>query len=183
MKILVLHPRDESTDFLVSSYRDAVKKDGDCWTVIRSTDISKKRLKEAIKRHDVIIMMGHGSEHGLFAGENRMLIDSTLVYLLREKLCCGIWCNADEFFKKYQLRGLFTGMIISEDLEANLYCVNCTLEEIEESNSRFAFALSKSFKYFYQIDNELLRDMVNAYYRSEVNPVIMFNESKVYYAD
>jgi hypothetical protein len=51
MKTLVIHPKDSTTDFLSVIYSD---KD---WTII-NTNISKKVLKEQIKTHDRIVMLG-----------------------------------------------------------------------------------------------------------------------------
>ena len=76
-------------------------------------NVSKKVLKEQIKSHDRIVILGHGTEKGLL-GFNRYIIDSTWIYLLREKNCVCIWCNANVFVKKYNLKGFYTGMIISE---------------------------------------------------------------------
>jgi hypothetical protein len=42
--------------------------------------------------------MGHGTERGLADGDFNFIVDSGLVYLLREKINIGIWCNADQFF-------------------------------------------------------------------------------------
>src|SRR5690606_14597319 len=91
------------------------------YTII-TTNTSKSFLKEQIQSHDRIVMLGHGNENGLF-GFDRFVIDSNFVYLLREKICVCIWCNADVFVKKYRLKGFYTGMIISEYDEALLYCV------------------------------------------------------------
>lgn len=82
---LVIHPKDQTTDFLSEIYLDKN------WTVI-NTNTSKKFLKEQILTHDRIVMLGHGTEKGLL-GYDRYIIDSTLVYLLREKECVCIWCN------------------------------------------------------------------------------------------
>ena len=59
-----------------------------------NTNTSKSFLKQQIILHDRIIMLGHGTEEGLI-GFNRFFINSSLVYLLREKICVCIWCNAD----------------------------------------------------------------------------------------
>jgi len=113
MKTLVIHPKDSTTDFLKVIYSE---KD---WTIIDDNNISTSKLKENIKSHDRIIMLGHGSDKGLF-GQNRLIINSNLVYLLKDKNCVCIWCNADEFVKKYKLNGFYTGMIISDYDEANV---------------------------------------------------------------
>src|ERR1035437_860766 len=113
MKTLVIHPPDASTDFLKVIY------EGKDWALI-NTNPSTKFLKEQINLHDRIIMLGHGTEEGLL-GFGRYVIDSTLVYLLREKECVAVWCNADQFVGKYGLKGFYTGMIISEIDEALMF--------------------------------------------------------------
>lgn len=142
MKTLVIHPYDYTTRFLSVIY------EGKDWTVITDTQFPKSKLKKAIQEHDRIICLGHGTEHGLIAMQSkwswRQMIDSTLVYLLREKELVFVWCNADEFAKKYDLKGFITGMIISEDEEANMFSVNATEGEIYDSNVLFSKAVADS---------------------------------------
>jgi len=167
MKTLVIHPHDPTTDFLSVIYIDHD------WTVIRE-NTSKGKLVKAIKEHNHIIMMGHGSPRGLF-GFQRLYIDSTFVQFLREKQCTCIWCNADEFVQKYKLKGLYTGMIISELGEAYDHCVKASLLDITLSNTLFADAMSEAlqctedpvfkFKQLYDLDT----------------PVGEFNKARVYF--
>ena len=169
MKTLVIHPYDPSTEFLSVIYKDHPE-----WTVM-TDDLSKKTIIEAIKNHDHIIMMGHGSPYGLFdLLNNRLLIDSTYVYLLREKQCTCIWCDADQFVQKYKLKGLYTGMIISELAEAYDHCVVADPDDVSESNTMFAQAMSEAiqctdpvfkFKSLYTLDT----------------PVGEFNKERVFY--
>ena len=169
MKTLVIHPYDPSTEFLSVIYKDHPE-----WTVM-TDDLSKKTIIEAIKNHDHIIMMGHGSPYGLFdLLNNRLLIDSTYVYLLREKQCTCIWCDADQFVQKYKLKGLYTGMIISDYDEAMSEGKSVQGDDIEESNAMFAHAMSEAiqctdpvfkFKSLYTLDT----------------PVGEFNKERVFY--
>ena len=141
MKTLVIHPTDPSTDFLSVIYEDTD------WTVLREY-ASKSFLIKSIQEHDHIIMMGHGSPQGLFDILNHtLLIDSTFVFVLREKQCTFIWCNADEFVRKYKLKGMYTGMVISELEEAINYCVRPEDDEIECSNTMFATAVKEALKH------------------------------------
>ena len=59
-KTLVIHPKDKSTDFLKVIYAGR-----DDFTVI--TEGTKEEVNTAIKEHDHIIMMGHGTPQGLFS--------------------------------------------------------------------------------------------------------------------
>lgn len=169
MKTLVIHPKDASTDFLKLIYKD---KD---WTLIDSR-LPKSQLKKAIKEHDRIVMLGHGTHLGLYEPETFLpIIDSTLVYLLREKLSVAIWCNANVFFEKYELKGFYTGMIISEYEEALYECVNTTYHEIDESNLLFARAIQKA------IDaDDMLATAQEAYVTDGLNRTMAFNEKNLF---
>lgn len=166
MTTLVIHPDDPTTDFLSVIYAD---KD---WTVIRH-NVSKTDLKIAINAHDRIIMLGHGNNYGMF-GFGRFVIDSRWVYLLRHKAVVCIWCNADLFVRKYALKGLYTGMIVSDYMEANLYCVQDKGTDIDDSNKLFAKAMSSA------VDGASLNDVLSIYNDPD-NYVINFNRQNIYY--
>jgi hypothetical protein len=138
--ILVIHPEDPTTDVLCQIYRDINA------TVVRQP-ISSSKLKKLMKSADRIIMLGHGTENGLgratykngYATDIVSVVDSSLVYLLREKKDnVYIWCHADEFVKRYDLGGFSTGMFISEVEEAEYFNVSAAQEEITESNEMFS---------------------------------------------
>ncbi len=169
MKTLVIHPQDPTTDFLKVIYKDTD------YTIINARP-SKKILKESIKAHDRIIMLGHGFEKGLFDLNGDCVIDSNLVYLLREKLCVAIWCNADVFFLKYGLKGIYSGMIISEYIESMMYSVICDYADLENSNVAFA----REMKILIE-NNDLDNFKLN--YSDIDNNVIEFNKHNVYIKD
>jgi hypothetical protein len=175
MKTLVIHPKDNSTDFLSPIYKDL-----DC-DVITGV-VSKRHLKEQIKSHDRIIMLGHGTPHGLIGYSNPQtqlfrspyfIIDSNFVYLLRAKLCVCIWCYANEFVEKYGLTGFYTGMIISEFSEAIDNCVKAEPEHICESNTLFAKTVKA------HIDSPDVEKMKTEYL-IESNGVINFNRENLF---
>ena len=166
MKTLVIHPKDSTTDFLSEIYSDKE------WSLI-STNTSKKILKEQIKMHNRIIMLGHGTEKGLL-GFDRFIIDSTLVYLLREKICVCIWCNANIFVEKYGLKGFYTGMIISEYEEAVMYNISTNLFWINDSNTDFALAIKNS------IDDNNMLEKAKQLYEGNTS-VVEFNRNNLYY--
>lgn len=169
MKTLVIHPTDPSTDFLKQIY------EGKGYTVINHNP-SNKEIKDGIKAHGRIMMMGHGVPYGLI-GHGRLVINSTHVQLLREKLCVGIWCNADQFFNKYKLRGFFSGMFISEVEEAAQYGIRITQDKIDYSNNLFA---SEFRKYESMITSHQL---IKEHYNSFDCPVIQFNNDRLYERD
>ena len=169
MKTLVIHPIDATTSFLTEIYAD---KD---WTVINHNP-SHKELKAQIAAHDRIVMLGHGTEYGLIQPNNglRLIINSDLVYLLRQKICVCIWCNADIFARKYELKGFYTGMIISEYTEAIDFAVNTTADELLYSNIWFAKCVKDS------IDAPNMLSAMKIRYDHDTNPVIDFNKKNLW---
>ena len=171
-KTLVIHPGDPTTDFLAPVYQN---KD---WSLIRAARPSKRRVKDAIKNHDRIIMMGHGYTGGLYYPDgNDYMIDSDMVYLLRQKQLAGIWCYANTFFHKYQLAGFRTGMIISELNELDYCGVTATDQNIQQANTLLACALSNV-----DLFDSLAAASVHGYFldpKYNDNPVVNYNKSTV----
>lgn len=144
MKVLVIHPQDSSTDFLIPIYMNLKSfPDFNDVTVVRG-GMTREEVDKLILEHNRIIMMGHGSPMGLFSvgqfpNSRGFIIDSDSVSLLQNKECIFIWCNADQFVNKHNLKGLYSGMFISEVMEAN-YCglPGTPQEVVDESNNTFA---------------------------------------------
>lgn len=168
MKTLVIHPSDKTTDFLTESY---IEKD---YTVL-NTNYSNSGFRVLINNHDRIVMMGHGHKYGML-GHSKLMVNSQHVYLLRNKPeSIYVWCNADQFVRKYAMKGFATGMIISEWEEANLYCIQATDKEIRESNQLFATALKESIMLPPQ---EMRKRMLEIYQLD--NPIVYFNRQNLY---
>jgi len=172
MKTLVIHPADSTTDFLCEVYKDL-----DC-TVIRSKTIGSGNLRRAIKDHNKIIFLGHGDPNGLlrdYVFQISYLINSKYVQLLREKECVYVWCYADQFVKKYEIKGFCSGMIISEPDEALACCVPFCLNDIEKSNKKFALAL----KNVVSLPISEMKDTFHLHYVPESN-VEHFNNENIF---
>jgi hypothetical protein len=182
MKTLVIHPQDSSTDFLIPIYMNLKSfPDFNDVTIIRSG--SKHEVDEQIEQHDRIMMMGHGSPQGLFAvgqfGIQGMIIGHSTVPLLQNKECIFIWCNADKFVETYNLKGLYSGMFISEVGEAN-YCglPGTPQDTVTESNDFFAIELGSV--------SERSLDEMYEYIRysygmlAESNAVAEYNHNRLY---
>jgi len=159
MKTLVIHPQDSSTDFLIPIYMNLKSfPDFDDITIVRG-GMSKSEVDKLITEHDRIMMMGHGSPGGLFSvgqfESQGFIINHTTVPLLENKECIFIWCNADRFVEANNLKGLYSGMFISEVSEANYCGLPGTPQDIvTESNDYFAKELGsvseKSLDEMYQ---------------------------------
>jgi hypothetical protein len=143
-KTLIIHPNDRSTDFLRPIYAGIENK-----TVVTG-GINKAELRELIKSHDRVMMMGHGYPGGLFSVGQfdqslGVIVDDSMVDLLKEKEDnVFIWCNSDQFVNRYNLKGLYSGMFISEVGEAT-YCglPGTEQEEVDVSNNYFAYLLGE----------------------------------------
>ena len=110
-KVLVIHLKDKSTDFLKLIYKD---KDYDVINEFKC----QAQLRTAIESHDKIIMMGHGLPSGLINPKGfGLAIDYSFADLLRKKETISIWCWSDQFFRNNDIKGFHTGMIISECVE------------------------------------------------------------------
>jgi len=58
---LVIHPKDDSTQFLDIVYNPIPNK-----TIITG-GVTKKEVNDLIETHDRVVMCGHGSPFGLFS--------------------------------------------------------------------------------------------------------------------
>jgi hypothetical protein len=179
MKTLVIHPEDSSTHFLDIVYRNI-----EDLTLITG-GVSKEYIKEQIKTHDRVMMMGHGSPGGLFSvgqfeNSNGYIIDQSFVDLLKEKdNSVFIWCNADKFVEKYELKGFYTGMFISEVGEA-YYCGLPDTEqpEVDESNYSFVEIMGECIDY----DPKTIHFIAKERYGKLIdhNPVAKYNHKRLY---
>jgi len=178
-KTLIIHPKDPSTSFLDIVYKDIPNK-----TVITG-GVMKEEVAELIKEHDRCMFMGHGYPGGLFSvgqfpGSYGTIIDFSMVPLLNEKENnVFIWCNADKFVDKYQLKGFYSGMFISEVGEATYCGVFGTDQDIvDESNYGFCHIIAK----YINEDRELIHENVTKEYGliAETNPVAFYNNNRLY---
>ena len=77
-------------------------------------------LLKLIRSHDLIIMMGHGTDKGLL-GFDKYVIDSSLIDELRKKICICIWCYASDFVKKSVACFLNDSVNLSFNLSNNVF--------------------------------------------------------------
>ena len=141
--MLVIHPKDSSTEFLCTIYEGA-----EGVTCLRGNE-TRKNLGDILYHRpagETFLLLGHGSPDGLFRKEAdgyRCYVGRSMAFSLKKHPVIGIWCHADLFAEAMGLHGLFTGMIISEMEEAALYGVKTTEEEIELENRRLAMNIRR----------------------------------------
>lgn len=170
MKTLVIHPSDPSTDFLRQIYIN------ESYDKLITENISNSQLVEDLQSHDRIIMLGHGYPGGLFGFRGQVIINSSHVQFLRDKPeNIYIWCNADQFVEKYDLKGFYSGMFISENEEAYHCNVPYKLNDVSESNNLFAKVLGENIKLSAP---ELITEVKKQY--SPVTEVIKYNSERLY---
>ena len=174
----VIHANDPTTKVL--SYLYERRQD----VSVRITEASTNSdIQRAIRGDDVIMMLGHGNQYGLFSkpdknGEyKRFLITDHHVQFLRDKTCIGIWCHANKFAERYGLHGLFSGMIISELQEAIDYDIHATKEEIDVEMEKFSRRLNECIDRFGLKEASIrMRDLDDV--KSELT---IFNYTNLYY--
>lgn len=141
--MLVIHPKDKTTAMLSALYE---------WLGARVIDDCRStkevgRLLHHVSTQERIMLLGHGSDKGLFFREHdcrdefdRIIVGHSHAYHLRRHggNIVAVWCNADLFARAEGLHGLFSGMIISEQSEAQLYQVETTQEELDCENLKLA---------------------------------------------
>ena len=176
---LIIHPKDDSTTFLDTIYKDM--KD----ITLITGGVSKSDVVQLIIEHERIMMMGHGSPGGLFAmGQFKTyapyIIDYTIVPYLRQKHDnVFIWCNADRFVTTYQLEGFYSGMFISEVGEAT-YCglPGMTQDIVDESNFTFCELISRHINESKFVIHENIKKEYGLI--AENNPVALYNHKRLY---
>ena len=182
MKTLIIHPQDNSTDFLKPIYAGIKRK------TVLSKNTSRDVLLASIRSHDTIIMLGHGSSSGLFnvsgIGKGIMVIGESMVEELRDKQLIAIWCNADKFIERHNLPAMYSGMFISEVSEARYCGVQGDQAMVDESNNTFAALLGNMLGES-TADLKTIHSMVGESYEElgEVNPVAKYNSDRWFYEE
>ena len=144
MKTLIVHPDDRTTDFLKPIYQRLSNT-----TILTGGSYSSAEMNQLIDNHDQVIMLGHGWEHGLlsrgvFTHGGYIIDEANVEALKRKSNSVFIWCYAEEFVARNQLKGICTGMFISEPLEAIMHKVDYVDSDIDFSNELFSRLLGDS---------------------------------------
>jgi hypothetical protein len=178
MSTLVIHPQDASTDFLKPIYENI-----DCTLI--TGNCTKAEVYKQIEKHHRIIMLGHGSPQGLFAvnqfineGKFSYIIDASFAKLLKTKSNnVYIWCDANQFVNKNKLTGFFTGMFISEFLEACMFEIYPEDDEIKKSNDLFARLVGTVI----ESEAEQIHKHIKQEYNVPDSRVCDFNKERIYW--
>ena len=183
--VLVIHPDDRSTDFLKLIY------DGKGYDVINFNDAfkgdalrfhpeeCKEFVREQIRLHDKIIMLGHGTPYGLLNPKiGGYIVDDSFADMLRDKEVVSIWCYSDKFFRRNNIHNnqFHTGMIISECLEQLLMLDEVYLDRDQqlENMEKFASIVGECI----EDTPEEMREHVLANYIGD-DPVTEFNRKNI----
>jgi len=177
MKTLIIHPKDKSTDFLSSIYKNIEDK------TLVTENTKRNDLRNLIETHDRILMLGHGTPSGLLSVgkfEYPYVIDHTFVDLLSNKNnSIFIWCNADRFVNRYNLKGFYSGMFVSEVSEA-YFCKLGVVDRsiVEMSNNTFSEILGSIINE----DTEMIYNHVKDKYGefSRNNLIGEYNNDRLY---
>lgn len=137
--MLVIHPKDKTTTMLSILYEGLEHTHVD-------QNYSKSEICHILNHtasRERIMILGHGSDKGLFSRKDdsidvfdRLIVFHPHAYYLRKHNgnIVAMWCNANLFAEAERLHGLFTGMIITEMSEAELYGIETSQEELDNEN-------------------------------------------------
>lgn len=179
MKTLIIHPKDRSTFFLDIVYEHVPEK------TIVTGGVTRVELINLIQSHDRIMMLGHGTPDGLlnmgqFPDSSAYVIDRWMAPLLAEKdQNVFIWCNADQYVNRHQLKGFYSGMFISEVGEAN-YCglPGTSQDLVDESNYGFCEILGDVINEPKEAIFETVKEKYGQI--ADTNPVALYNHKRLY---
>ena len=180
MKILIVHPRDKTTDFLKHIYCNLKN------VTIIDGNVSKSEIKDLIKCHNRIIFLGHGTTRGLsslnkFDYKGEYIIDHTFKQLLnKNQENIYLWCDSDKFIQNNNLCGLNFGMFISDLEESKKYGIkNCKKIDIEKSNIYFSKILANCIL---KSNADIYLILKNKYLTfSKKNKIAAFNVQRIFY--
>ena len=163
MKTLIIHPLDSTTNFLSGAHIGSA-------TIVR-TDIGQTLLKGLIEAHERIVMLGHGTDEGLI-GFGDYVIDDSFVEVLKGKDCVCVWCYASDFVQKHDLKSSFsTGMFISDLDEARQMKVECTPDQLHDSN----YYINDALESFLLNPKATGDDLKHHYLIGGVSPIVAYN--------
>lgn len=145
--MIIIHmDTQQDTHVFDAIYKDLSKSDN----IIKVNPI-RDEVEKLLRQHkdETFMFLGHGDSFGLWASDNdfynmsNYVIDALNVDLLYNRDVIGIWCYASSFARKYNLRGFFTSMFVSNSSEAkfmgfgehtNEYCNEQNVKFCEQIN-------------------------------------------------
>jgi hypothetical protein len=119
---------------------------------------------------------------GQFKTDNSLIIDNSFNCLLAGKEeNIYVWCHANKFVERHNLKGFYTGMFVSEFLEVVHYELPLVEDDvIEESNYGFSNIVSK---YVNDCKSLIYKKVLEEYQLiANKNLVAAYNIERVFYA-
>lgn len=178
MNKLVIHPNDPSTTFLTKVYENLSDV-----TLVRG-GVEKNDLMDMVEDHDQVIMLGHGTPHGLlsvnqFPGRSFVIDDTFAPLLAKKDNSIFVWCNADQYVDWNMLKGFYTGMFVSEVSEAYMMGIRGVWQyDVDESNYAFVDYLNKVVHERPEIMHASMKDRYGALAHN--NAVAEYNHKRLY---
>jgi hypothetical protein len=108
------------------------------------------------------------------------IIDSNTVPRIRGKECIYIWCNADKFVRAHSLKGLYSGMFVSEVNESILMGIGFVPQKVvDQSNDCFANNMGSSIKMSL---SEIYERVIHNYSQlAKTNIIAKYNASRLFF--
>lgn len=147
MTVLYSNFGDLDTKVLSNIWKDLNAK---IFTFSRFQDPDPKEVDEAISNEeDTLIIVGHGGGNGCWKPLYGDSFDWKRLRLVKTKNIVGIWCHASEFAERFNAKGFFSGMFISNPSEARYVLggrESFSFEDITTSEVKFCNILNDLLK-------------------------------------
>lgn len=132
---------------------------------------------------DTVVLIGHGSELGLYNERlDGYILSSRDVHLLRGKRVIGIWCYAANFAQRYGLEGFFTSNFISnreEMVDVGLSPFDDCETAIITENRQFSSMINEMMQS--NIDATEWVDRLQSYAETSDYQFVRYNYEALYY--
>lgn len=109
------------------------------------------------------------------------IVDSLVAdSLIRKDNSIFIWCNADQFVRRYNLKGMYSGMFISEVAEASYFKIPTNQDTVDRSNNTFAQLLGERLMISDALEE--IHTSVGQQYQllAETNDIARYNSERWY---
>lgn len=171
---VIIHPSDRSTDDLRLVYRDL--------GIVPITETYERDLFNDVANAGRTICLGHGMPQGLIGNKMKICVNASFGGVFKNQPDnIYIWCNADQYVKEHGLSAFCTGMFISETMEAHVFDIKATHEQLTYSNRLFSKLVNNAI--VRDMTNEKMAEYVLRYYVDDGNEAVEYNRQRIFAFD
>ena len=149
MTIILSNREDPDCTLLKEVWSSCIKEFGAAMLEIKpKDDLEEAEIlvdKFMLSEEDTLILIGHGTSHGLLSPDFReYLVHENNINLIKAKKVICLWCYASSFCLEHNIPSFSTSMFISNPKEAknnDIEGENITQEYIDSVNRKFHYEI------------------------------------------